>query len=248
MKKQKTFLPILPLVFLMGWSACSVDADININNDASGTAEVRIHLHQVAVSYMTDMMSSLSVRPAEGATVFDLAAISAAIASRPGMELVAIETEEADNLTLKIRFEDVRILLDPADAPVRLSPDRPVTFSSVDAGRSLELSIHRGNFGYISGLFVLPESPFTVLLPYSERDFMSQNEYLEILEYALEDYLEGLSTADMLTQQNITAVVTAQSAVLAANGGEIIIGKAVFTIPLLEVLTLENPLLYSAEW
>ncbi len=226
-------------------SSCTVDTDIRIHDDASGEATITVRLHPVAVTYMSDLMISLG---SENPSVFDRAAIERAFHERPGVTLREIEQIGSDTLRLDIEFGDVRRLFEvnreygaPRGAP-------PVEFVQTPTGRTLSVRLSRSNFGYISGLFVMPESPLTVLLPYSEFDFMPRDEYVEVLEYALEDYLDGISVSELLEGERVRAIVRTDGEVTEIEGGVISSGRASFNIPILDVLTLEDEMLFTASW
>ena len=242
---KNSFWILCIITFLVG---CGVEADLEIQNDASGRAEVRIKLHPVAVRYMTDMLVTFGEEPQQDKTVFDIQSIEEAIASRQGMILERIEPVGTDTLLLEVAFRDIRRVLEVVDPEFALSVEPPLAFSSDGNRKELTLSLNRMNFWYISGLFIPSDSQFTVLLPFSEYDFMDRNEYIEVLEYALEDYLESLSAYELLDENPIRGTVTTPSTVKSTRGGEFFADTARFSIPLLEVFTLEEPALYSVVW
>jgi hypothetical protein len=241
-------------------AACTVETKIEIHDDASGRAEVAVILHPVAVAYMTDIAMSLGDADTQGP--FDIETIRRSFLARPGIELESIEAVGDNALHLTVAFDDVRNLLQlpeeiapraPTTGPalgrvVTSSAGNPVSFISDTNGRKLRLQLTRSNFHRISGLFILPDSPVTVLLPYAETDFMPIDEYLEVLSYALEDYLGGVGVEEFMQQAGVYATVKADSPVTDAAGGEIVDGMAGFYIPLVEVLTLEDEIDYSVIW
>ena len=235
------------IVFLVFICGCTIETEVRLHDDASGEANLTVRLHPVAVRYMTDIMSAFD-DSGGNFSVFDVESISASIASRPGVELISIDLIGVDTLLIELTFADVRTLLDDADRGSTRLADSPVTFTA-DSGRSqLDLRLSRSNFGHISGLFVLPDSPVTVLLPYSEYDFMPEEEYRETLEFALEDYLEGAGVNELLDDKAIIAYLTTDRELKKIVGGEIENGRALFRIPLIDVLTLEEERFYSLVW
>ena len=194
---------------------------------------------------MTDIMSSFDD---DAISVFDIESISASISARPGVELISIDLVDTEILELELIFADVRTLLDdPGPGSTHLS-DSPLTFSAGSGSGRLDVRLSRSNFGHISGLFVLPDSPVTVFLPYSERDFMPESEYRENLEFALEDYLEGTGVDELLDDKAIFAYLKTDRDVKEIKGGELENGRALFRIPLIDVLTLEEEHFYSLTW
>ena len=256
MKSKFIFRPVMAAVItllLFASASCTVETRLEIHNDASGSAEVTVTLHPVAVMYMTDITASLAGAEAQGP--FDIEAIRSSFLEREGVELERIETVNSNTLRLTVVFTDVRKLLAPSSGegkppavPGLPVAENPVTFRSDSGGRELGIRLSRANFHRISGLFVLPDSPVTVLLPYAREDFMPKEEYLEVLSYALEDYLGGVSVDEFMRGAEIYAEVRADGPVTAAAGGKIAAGAAEFSIPLLDILTLEKEMSYSVIW
>ena len=239
---------VTPLVFcLLLVLSCTVETDIRIHDDASGRASVTVKLHPVAVRYMTDLMSALDVAAGD-VSVFDIESIRRSFAARPGVELTAIDQIGEDTLSMELTFEDIRTLLEGSGRETEYLGRAPLRFSRVSGRTELVLRLSRSNFGHISGLFVLPDSPLTVLLPYSVYDFMPEDEYREILEYALGEYLEGSSVEELLEGQGISAYIETDRGVKEIEGGKLQSGRAYFFIPLIDVLTLERETLHSLVW
>ncbi len=249
--KLSCLLSLLLLILLI--ASCSVETSVELNDDASGRAELLITLHPVAVRYMTDISQSFSGEEENPQGPFDLKAIEHSFQARQGVELESIETNDIDTLRISVRFDDVRELLEPSahgedGPPVSESDDHPLTLTAENGRKKLTLRLTRENFYRVSGLFIQADSPLTVLLPFAEGDFMPRDEYLEVLTYALEDYLDDTSVDEFVKDSGVQVRVTAESAVSGVEGGEIRNGTAVFFIPLVEVLTLENDIEYSLSW
>jgi len=268
--RMKPVRPILVYLLAFLTFSCTVHTNITIHDDASGRAEITVTLHPVAVMYMSDIAASFGGTGSGGMSPFDIEAIRRAFLTRPGIVIESIETAGEDTLLLAATFDDVRNLLAPpgggpagdpasaggAGAPSPGSPSdptgapraNPVSFSAAGGRGELALHLTRSNFHTISSLFVLPESPLTVLLPYAEGDFMPADEYLEVLEYALEDYLGGMSVEEFVEDAGVYAAIHTDRPMKAAQGGEISNRGAVFFLPLVEALTLDEDIRYSITW
>ena len=236
--------------------SCAVSNEITIRNDGSGFSNVKIVLDPLSVAYMSDLMESFGGGLDEGTALFDIVSIRAAFAARKGVELVGIEPEGADVLRLEIEFDDVGAILD-SETTDNGHDAEPISFRSAGPSRELKVHFSRENFSGITGLFVLPDSPITVLVPYTENDFLSRDEYLEVTQYAFEDYLEGRSMEDILTSSGISVAVEPPGTITRVLGGSTELPepnqtagqpKATFFIPLLDILTLEEDLIFSVSW
>jgi len=239
------------LLFLFA-AACAVNTTIEVHNDASGSAEVEISLHPVAVEYMSDVAASFGGEGETAPNPFDIEAIKRSFLARDGMKLESIETKGTGTLRLTVGFDDVTKLLgipdtcpDTGDSGKELNP---LSFSMEGGTHTLSLKLTRRNFYRISGLFILPDSPLTVLLPYSESDFMPRDEYIEVLSYALEDYLGTVSVQEFVSGAGVDARISADSPILQTAGGKLSDGGAEFFIPLVDALTLEDDIERAVSW
>ncbi len=242
---MKSALSIFILVLSFAASSCTVQTNVEIHDDASGQAEVTVTLNPVAVKYMTEIAMSFGSIDSEVAGPFDIAAIRRAFSMRPGVELESVQTVGNDTLRLKASFTDVRKFL---ASPPEITATDPVEFIADNKNHELVLQLTRSNFNRISSLFILPDNPITVLLPYQKEDFMSKNEYLEVLAYALEDYLGQMSVEEFVKDAGVYATVETDRPVKAVSGGDIVDGKAEFFIPLIDVLTLEKEIQRTVKW
>ena len=246
--KQIGCIALLGLLILS--TSCTVSNEITIQNDGSGSSFVEIALNRLSVRYMSDLIVSLGGSLDEDTVLFDVEAIRTAFTERQGVELVSIEPEGLDVLRLEIRFDDVRAILD-SEATADHSGAAPVSFSRIGSTRKLSVHFSRENFAAITGLFILPDSPITVLIPYSEHDFLSRDEYLEVTEYAFEDYLEEQTMEEMLTTSGISVAIESPGTITDVQGGlhpDDASDRANFFIPLLDLLTLEEDLILSVSW
>ena len=237
-------------VFFALVSSCTVTNEIFIQDDGSGSARVEIKLHPLSVRYVDDLMESFGESSPGGNMLFDVDAIQSAFDAREGVDLVSIEPDGVDILRLEIEFDDVRsVLMD--DRLEAESNDNPISFERRGSKRELDVVFTRGNFGAVTGLFILPDSPATVLVPYSDRDFLSREEYIEVSEYAFEEYLENEAMEDILKSSGIFVSVSPAGRITGVQGGQKDPDKpeiAVFFVPLLDLLTLEDDLKLGLSW
>ena len=255
---MKTVTFAVAIGLLMMLMSCTITTELAIHNDGSGSSTVEIKLHRLSVRYMSDLIEGFGGSQIEENVLFDVEAIQAAFDDRHGVELVSLESEGMDTLRLEIEFDDVRAILDSDQSAIHPA-DEPVSFTRNGTRRELEVHFSRENFDSVTGLFVLPDSPITVLIPYSEDDFLSRDEYLEVTEYAFEDYLENETMEEILSTSGISVSVALSETPSGTPSGTITrvrggvedpssSSRAVFFIPLLDLLTLEEDLRLSVSW
>ena len=246
---MKTASLAVAIGLLMVLMSCTITNEVTIQNDGSGLSKVEIKLHPLSVRYMSDLIESFGGSQTEENVLFDVETIQAAFDDRQGVELVSLEPEGLDTLRLEIEFDDVRMILNSDRSSS--GSDEPLSFTRNGAKRELEVHFSRKNFDKVTGLFVLPDSPITVLIPYSEDDFLSRDEYLEVTEYAFEYYLENETMEEILTTSGISVSVTTPGNITRIRGGaedSSSSNQVVFFIPLLDLLTLEDDIRLSVSW
>ena len=74
---------------------------------------------------------------------------------------------------------------------------------------------------------------------------ISEEEYREELAYALEDYLEEISLDELFAASSIDISVAFEGTLREQRGGRIEGERVVFSIPLFNVLLMDEPLEYS---
>jgi hypothetical protein len=72
---------------------------------------------------------------------------------------------------------------------------------------------------------------------------------LDMYRYAFEDYLEeGRTVQEMLEESTVELIVDPRGDITAQTGGRLTGGAAVFTLPLIEILTMEEPFSYRVRF
>lgn len=226
---------------------CAVEQQIVIQRDGSGTADINITLHPMIVEYMHDLMESMSgAIEIDQMQVFDVAAISDYFLSRPGITVESIVATNPDKLSLRLRFSDIETIM---AAPEQ--GNEPVIVFEKDTNSSLlQAQISRANFHLISGIFSPPDTPISVLIPFYEEDFFSADEYLELLDYAFEEYAVHEPVSQIVKNSLIDILIQTSGKILSQHGGELAESEQAvrFHIPFLKMVTLEEPAHYSLRW
>ncbi len=240
MKTPRRLIPwvVTFIVFSMVLS-CSVEQDVSLDREGAGTADITIALKPVLIRYFTDL---LEFAGEEEAPIFDVYAIRQAFSSIPELELRNVEIPSRGTLHLEIAFSDIE------QAFFRqIGTDVPsaVTLSPVQSGWKTGLYLDLENYKKIlSRMLVLTgmitfEDYLTGLLEPGPEDVI-----VDMYEYAFEDYLQGESVKEILQDSAMVLSCTGPREVLGARGGEIEGKTITYSIPLLDILTLDKPMYY----
>jgi len=238
MKKQRWFIILFfsGLLFLFG---CEVEQKVALRIDGTGTLAGEVRLHPVLAAYLTDLSLAVS-SGGDQVPLFDLPRLEEAFSRSSGVVLTELSNPRREVLRFVLGLEDL-------NAPFAALPrtDRNIIeFRRRGEEAVLDLVLTRENFSQVSAFFpALDQGLLDYFIPQGES-FVSEELYKEDLAYALEDYLEGYRLDQVLEQSVITIAIDTGGRVVSQRGGRLSAGGVVFTIPLLKVLLLNQPLEY----
>lgn len=219
--------------------SCSARQDVTLRTGGSGTSTLSVELHPVFTGYYNDLASgfSASYDPADP-RFFDLAGIREGFARNPGLELVSARTPEPHRLELEFRFRDFAETVRSQDPRVR----DVISLTRSGGTETLRIYLERQNLASI--LTLTPEGDSAMakmLLPPQDRE-VSEEEYLEHLAWALEDYARGEDIERILRSSAINLNIKVQGRIISQTGGTIRgESEATFSIPILRLFTLKKP-------
>lgn len=219
-------------------AGCSIREEITLSPDGSGTANLRVDLHPIMISYMNDLMAAMTGVEGEY-PLFDLEQLAASFAERDGIELVAANQLSRGSLELEARFRDINAILAREDATGILNLAR--------SGDRRELTIRLNREAVQRFLEFAPEESMTMaqfLFPPVDGS-VSREEYRDEMAWALEEYEDRETVERVLDEAEIEVRIKPVGTIVSQRGGEIQGDTVVFRIPLLVLLTLEEMRTYS---
>lgn len=238
--KKLQWITICILLGLFILAGCAVEQKVALNVDGTGTLEGEIRLHPVLASYLTDLSMAVSTGSDE-IPLFDLPRLEEAFSGSTGVRLVELSSPRREVLRFRLVLEDL-------NAPFAALPraDRNIIeFRRRGEAAVLDLVLTRDNFNQVSAFFpALDQGLLDYFIPQGES-FISEEVYRDDLAYALEDYLEDYRLEEVLEESVIRIDIEAGGRVVSQRGGRLSAGGVVFSIPLLKVLLLNQPLEYN---
>jgi hypothetical protein len=246
--KRITFL-LTVILFVAGalLSSCSVRQEIYLENDGSGVTLVGIDLSEMLVEYFTELMELGT--GGRQAPVFDLGKMRATFADIPDISLVEANTMDRGKLATMIQYQDIQSIF---HEHVGESVREAASFEKQNKRYTLQLYLDRANYGAIVDRMIQLASLE------EQRDYISgllqpgdEETILGIYEYAFAEYTGEKTVREIIEQSEVVVDVYVRGEIVEHSGGEPIPGKNEYqqglryTIPLLEILTLEEPLTYS---
>lgn len=234
---------LLPLLLTVLASACSVRQEIDLSLDGSGTAALDVRLHPVFISYYKDLASGFDGNfDPEHPKIFDLPAIRKNFSAEGGVELVKLEAPEPGRLKAEMRFKEISALVKSRDPKIR----EALAVSRKDTRETLRIRLDGRNVAAMLKITPEGDSKIAKMLLPPEGKTLSEEEYLEHLSWALEDYAGNENIKTILRDSAVDLRVKVQGRIVEQHGGTVEGSSAVvYSVSLLKLFSLKRPLEYS---
>ncbi len=243
MNKTKLF-PAIIAVLILSVTSCAMKQEIFLDPDGSGRVDFDIKL----APYFTEVVTQLSdlipdedrKRMADG-QFFDLAKIRNDFSKRSGVRLESLESSTPEKLTGSFYFSDINTAVTDAG-----KTKNPGIFSFKKDGGVSRLSV-RISIDTIGELLRQNPSLNSPLMenfgPLANQD-LSESDYLDMMEYML-----GEESRQGIMDSRVDITVKVKGRIISQTGG-IQSGSSVvkFSIPLIKILVLKEPLDYSVSF
>jgi hypothetical protein len=232
--------------FTVFLGACAVQQNISLRMEGSGSATLSVELHPVFMEYYKDLASgfSSSFDPAHP-RFFDLDSIKNGFSRNPELQLLSAETPEPGRLNLEFRIRDISGAIKNQD------PGMPNIISREKTGNTETLRIYldRNNLSSLLKLIPEAESPAVKILLPPENSGISEEEYLDHLAWALEDYAKNEKIEDILRAAGVHLTIKTPGKILSQTGGTLKNDSEVlFQVPILRLFTLQKPVDFSISY
>lgn len=223
---------------VLGLLGCTVREDITVSVDGSGTTEVAIALDEVFIRYLRDLSGSVGGEEEE-LRIFDVEEIRGRFAERPGIEVLELSRGDPGELSLSLAFDDVAELIS----------EEETRFLSVEqGGDTSRLEITASREAVEEALTYSPLEGSSVSQMLMPPEDMGSEEYSEYLLWALEEYDDADTLRNKIESASIALHVEVDGEIVSQSGGRRDGETVHFEIPLVELLTLEEPERYAVEF
>jgi len=235
------FVPLLALFF-----SCSARIDGVVREGGAADLTLSTSLEprtQTLISSLRDFMGGAANGP-----ILDGPAMASSMAAAPGVKAVSLKNTGPSALEGTISISDVGNFLS-AETANSSSPDG-VRFISYTEGRtagtsSITITLNRDSApDLVSRLSPEVNDYLSALMaPAVTGDICSSKEYLDLVASVY-----GRPLADEINTARIRASVEFPRPVSAVRGGNAAGKRVDFEVPLVDILVLEQPLLYTVSW
>lgn len=235
---KATAAGLLMLIALVLSAGCTVRQDIVLRADGSGQAGLQVELHPILIRYVNDLASAMTGRDVEH-PVFDEAQIAAVIRERQGIDLVRLEQRGRGGLVVDVAFRDISELF------AREGASDVLWIEPRGANRELIIRLNReAVYRFLDFAPADSAAMMQMLFPPADGS-VTRNAYRDELAWALEEYERRSVVERVLDEARIDVRVVPAGRIVSQQGGRIVGDAVVFSVPVLELLTLAEERRYS---
>jgi len=232
----KKSIILLIFVGFFTFFSCTAKIDGNITANGSAVMTISMSLGQRVTALIRSIAAAGGQEPVQ---VLDSQSIMRSLSKASGIESVTLKNTSPSAIEGQTRISQINIFLASADKK------GIITFEQGRSGGKCEFSINMENgsamIDYLSS--DIRDYLNALMAPIATDEKMSKNEYLELVAS-----FYNKSISDEIASSRIRVSVEFPGVVTGAKGGTFSGRKAVFDIPLLDLLVLETPLVYEVNW
>jgi hypothetical protein len=226
------------LLAALALASCTVNQTLVIADDGSGT----LVMHAEVSTLLRDYLSSLAEvsgtpGPLKEGRLFDAAAITKDLQSRPGIVVRKASTPTPVALDLELAFDSLQDAVEGRD---QMKSAGMLVLVDAEGQRTLRLHLDRATWGELAALFPPLKDPLVAELGPQGSGQTTDTDYLAMIRFSIGDAAPGL-----LKKSFVTLTIQPQGEIISQSCGTMSGGAVVFRIPLLRILVLDRPLDYS---
>lgn len=227
--KSSLFTIAILIIFLI--SSCTVQQELLVKSDFSGTASGKVELHPVFADYLSSFSEITGGGPEFS---FNLEEIREGLEKGPGTRVNSLVSTKPEELSFAISYTSLENLLSQEPG---VSQSGLIRLSREGDIKKMSIYLDRGNYPALVKLIPALDNPLFSALGPLENKGISEEEYLEMMEYAL-----GEEGPDLIKKSTVSMAVKVTGTVTNQRGGRKISGGVEFAIPLIRILLLDKPI------
>ena len=220
---------------LILFTSCSVKNEVNLSPDGSGTASMTTNIDESLVFYLKSLAELTGEDP--NGDLFKVDEIKKGIEENPGIKVKSINNDNDRKITAELSFENIEQLIAETEATLN---KKIISFTEKGAEKEISIYIDIDNFNDIAPLFPIVEEPLFMTFGPLENQGITEDEYLEMMEYAL-----GAGGGDLIKKSMITTKINIDGTLISQKGGTANGNSVTFETPLIRILLLDKPIEYS---
>jgi len=246
--KALTYKSLLPKIFItsiifLSFFSCQMEQKVVIDKEGAGELTFSVELADYLTT-VVDQMQSLAgpVEDSEEANIFEIEAVKADLNQRPELEVLSLESPDDQNWNGAIEFTDIESILASSELPP--GTESLFTFSKKPTYSLLEVNFSLDSIEAILETNPSLDSPLMQAFGPLANIGLTDEDYLEMMEFAL-----GPESRTGIKNSALDIEITIKGRIIEQKGGELINESTVrFSIPLLDILIIEDSITYSVKF
>lgn len=235
---QRLFLLcfIIPLFI-----SCTARISGSLEADGSASLSVNMSLEP----RMTTLIQRLAAAGgAGGGAILDSVAIAQSMSNAPGVASIRLRNTAPAAIEGTINISNISEFLAAADAE-RGGQERFINFEQGALGGSCRINLNIENSPVILELLSMDIADYlnVLMAPLVTGEEMTRPEYLDLVASVF-----NRAISDEIASSRVRAYIDFPGPVTRVRGGTFSGRRAVFDIPLLDLLVLETPVILEVEW
>jgi len=216
-------------------AGCSATHTVVLKGDGSGTMTMHLEVSKLLHDYIAGL-AEVAGQPSanQGGVIFDLGAVRRGFADQPGVTVLNAVSPDPRSLDVDIVFNNLSELF--ASQP-GLKGANLVALTQADGLETLRIHLDRSNYSQVASFFPMLEDPTVKSLGPQVDQKTSEDDYFEMIRFSLGDDGPGL-----VKKSTILISIRPDGEIVSQTGGAVSEGAVVFSVPLLRVLLLAEPL------
>jgi hypothetical protein len=238
--KKSIFLPVFSAIFTLFSCTARIDGNITANGSAVMTINMSLGQRMTAlIKSMSAVGGQAAAGGQENIQILDGQAISKSMSGAPGIDSVSLKNTSQTAVDGQVKISKMNLFLN------EVKGKEFINFEQGSTGGKCVFSVNIDNSQVILGHLSKDVSDYlnALMAPAATGEKMTKTEYLEIVASF---YNKGIS--DEIAASRVRVSIDFPGAVTSAKGATFSGKKAVFDIPLLDLLVLETPLVYEVNW
>ena len=233
--KLTVIFSLFSLLFSFLSASCASRIEGSLAANGSAALNVSISLEP----RMTNLIRSLSAAGGQEGPALDGPAISQSMALAPGVASVDLRNTTPSAVEGTIRISNINQFLTPAEGRGF------VNFTQAQTGGRCVINLNRTDGPAMIELLSPEISDYlnALMAPIASGEQLTKTEYLDLVASF---YNRPLS--DEIASSRIRASIDFPGTITNVRGGTFTGRRAIFDIPLLDLLVLETPLVYEVTW
>jgi len=239
---KSAYFLLIGSLFICFFCSCSIKQEAVLNPDGSGSAEFRFEVKEFFIDSLMEMASFGDEEELfENGNFFNVEKTKQSFLEKPSVKLLALESPAPNILEGSFTFQDVeKVFQEEAE----LLEAGILTFTRMNGKNILHLHLDKQNFRQVTSFSEALDNPLFEMFGPQENDATSKQDYYEMIEFAFgEEGAEGLKVSTVDLEITVTGELISQR-----GGKKIDENTVLFSIPLIDILLLNNTLDYTIEF